>query len=272
MRLILMSDAHVGLPETQLSGQRYEYTPALLRTAVERATALQPDEVILTGDLVNLGTAAECRLANDILAPLSKRLHVISGNHDVLDQSLADFAVRVSGAANNQVIDRGQCVLVLLNSAVEGLSIDQWHGRLNADALAALDAGIARAAGRMLAVFVHHPPAGTVRTANHPMMTLVNGHDLLDRIHRHAGHAVVFCGHNHLGDVHRAGRLTVIGLPAVAFWPHAIVVVDFVDGLMKVREERLIDDPARSPSFEARADEVLRRKSESTVPEIAIRI
>jgi 3',5'-cyclic-AMP phosphodiesterase len=272
MKIAVLADTHVGLPETQFPGQIYEFAPDVLRRAVQAILDEAVDETIVVGDLVNMGTSAECRLANEILAPLAGRVRVVPGNHDVIDQSAADFSMRIAGATLNQIVDHGVVVAAMLNSAIENLSIDQWHGRLAPAALTTLDAALQRAGGRPVIIFVHHPPAGTVRTLDLPMMTLTNGDALLTRLDAYAGQSIVFCGHNHCGDLWRRRRTAILGCPPTSFWPHAFLILDIHDGILSIRERRLFDRADESPHKESRQNEDYRRWAESTVPELKIRL
>ncbi len=100
MRLAHLSDVHVldleGVHWTRfvnkrltglanLVGHRRNAHPqALLEAAVaELASDTTIDHIVITGDLSNLALESEFKRARDILAPLSPRLSVIPGNHDV---------------------------------------------------------------------------------------------------------------------------------------------------------------------------------------------
>lgn len=273
MKLALLADLHIGFPETQFPGQSYEFAADVLRRAVPLIEVDDPDELVVVGDLVNMGTAAEFRLANELLAPFAHRLRVIPGNHDLVDASLSDFGVRLTGASVNELSDDGAFVRVFLNTGIERLTVSRWHGVLADEAIAQLDRGIALARGRPLLVFAHHPPAGTVRLHDpHPMMTLTNGHELLDRLFTARVPAVVFCGHNHCGDVWRHRNVTVVGLPSLSFWPHAYVIADYSDGLLTLSENRVISSPDESPHEKSRTSTDYRRWAESSVPSLAIRL
>ncbi len=272
MKIAILADVHLGLPETQFPGQSFEFTPDLLRLAVQQIVQDAAERVMVVGDLVNMGTAAEFRLANELLAPLAGRVRTIPGNHDLIDATLGEFSVRLAGAAVNEVVEHEGLIFVLLNSAIEKLPVDQWHGRVGPAALAALDRARAVAGQRPIVVMAHHPPAGTVRTLDYPMMSLVNGQPLLDRLYAHPAEVVLFTGHNHSGDVWRNRNLTIVSCPSLAFWPHAYILAEWSGGVLRLRERQVIDSSEHSPHRLSRSDASFRRQSESVVPGISIRL
>ena len=59
-------------------------TAAFLERAVAHVNAMEPrpDIVVMTGDLVDEGSAGEYAILRDILAPLSMPVYLMPGNHD----------------------------------------------------------------------------------------------------------------------------------------------------------------------------------------------
>jgi 3',5'-cyclic AMP phosphodiesterase CpdA len=272
MRFAILADVHLSTPTTQYPGQDFTFTADLLRLAVPKIIAQQPDEVIIVGDLVNMGVAEEYAMAREILQPLQARVRAVPGNHELVKGSLADFRAGIfGGAVNSMVKPEGGPMLVLLNSGIEGLSPWQWHGQLNDDALATLDHAIRHADGSPLLVFVHHPPAGTVRQFPEPMMTLVNSDALMDRLLAHTGTVVLFAGHNHLADVHRLRHITTIGCPSLLAWPHAFLMAELKDGLLSIHTHRLFGHPGRSPHPRTKEPAFV-KMCEPTVEAITIRV
>lgn len=70
-----ISDIHCGSPF---------YDPALLEAAVHEILDLQPDIVVVAGDLTQEGYAPEFEMARDALRPLQEQLTtlIVPGNHD----------------------------------------------------------------------------------------------------------------------------------------------------------------------------------------------
>ncbi|WP_226575559.1 phosphodiesterase [Acuticoccus sediminis] len=126
-------------------------TASFLARAVEHLNALQPDAVVLTGDLVDYGTAAEYETFRTLIAPLRVPLHVIPGNHDsalIWDAFPSGDTAR---AGLGHTVDVGPLRLVMMDSTVpgapNGLATEE-RCRYVADALA----------GGPSLLFLHHPP------------------------------------------------------------------------------------------------------------------
>src|SRR5947209_6013937 len=92
MILAQISDLHVCRRGEKLSGR--VDTAAYLRKAVTRISQLNPlpDALLITGDMVNDGTAEEYEHLRELLAPLTMPMYVIPGNHDSREGMRASFA------------------------------------------------------------------------------------------------------------------------------------------------------------------------------------
>lgn len=271
-RIVLLADIHLGTRETQFPGQDYVYAADLLRMAVPRVRSLAPDEVIVLGDLVNMGTASEYELANAILDELRVRTTVIPGNHEVVKGTVAEFVKSARGATLDAgQFDSGGPSIVLLNSAIEGLTPWQWHGKVGPEGLSLLDRATAQHPDRAMIVFCHHPPDGTVHVPAYPMMGLVNSDEVMARFARHPSPVVMFCGHTHVPDVYRRRNVTIVACPALCFWPHALLLMERQGPWLTLRTHRLIESPEQSPDPHLRSPQYLAER-ESWVPEITVRI
>jgi 3',5'-cyclic AMP phosphodiesterase CpdA len=92
MLIAQLSDLHIK-PPGRLAYGRVD-TAALLTAALADLTARRPapDVVLLTGDLVDAGSAAEYAELRRLLAPLDCPVYVIPGNHDDRAGLRAGFA------------------------------------------------------------------------------------------------------------------------------------------------------------------------------------
>jgi 3',5'-cyclic AMP phosphodiesterase CpdA len=279
MRWTILADVHLGTAATQFPGQHYTYTADLLRRAVARVDALRAERVFVLGDLVNMGVAEEYDLAGSLLAPLRSRLEPLIGNHELVKGSVADFE-RFFGVRAVRELERPRqpgsaleaAALVppvfLLNSGVEGLPLTEWRGRLGESQLDWLRGRLERVDGPVI-VMCHHPLAGTVRRSTEPMMSLDDSLALRSVLDEHGGEVLLFSGHTHYQSIVRRGRITCIGCPPLAFWPHGVLVVDFDGPLARLRTERLIADHRHSPDARA-ADAAYRALGEGAAADQAI--
>ena len=272
IRLAILADVHLGTSATQFPGQDLTYAADLLRRAVTAIKAQKPDEVVVVGDLVNMGTVEEYELVRTILRELGVSVSTVPGNHELAKGSLEQFKANSPGAKVADVRAGAQGpAFAWLNSGIEGLPLWHWHGRLDDAGLDVLDRVTAEHPDRALIAFCHHPPEGTVRPARYPMMYLTNSDDVMLRLLRHASPVVLFCGHTHVPDVWRRRNLTVLTVPPLCFWPHAYLVVELRDGLMHVTTHRVIESPRQSP--DAKIDEPgYRDEREPWVPQVTVRL
>lgn len=199
MLLAQISDPHVTAPGTRLYG-RVDTASFLART-VRSVLALdpRPDAVVLTGDLVDRGSAPEYAHLRDLLAPLEAgriRLFVIPGNHDhreCLQQAFADKAWMPPAPHFIQyVVEDLPVRLIALDSWVEG----KPYGRLCDRRLDWLAGTLAAGQGRPAIVCLHHPPFRTFIDGM-DRMGLREPEALAGIIRRHPEVERVLCGHLH---------------------------------------------------------------------------
>jgi Icc protein len=149
-----ISDIHVG-------GDWGPVNPvAGARTVIEAVLALPdtPDAVVVSGDLVEHGSAAEYDIVHELLCALPAPVHVLAGNHDDRGGLRARFALPGHGAAPIQyAVDLGPLRLVVLDTTIPG----HPGGELDAARLTWLDAELARAPRQPTLLAMHHPPAAT---------------------------------------------------------------------------------------------------------------
>jgi 3',5'-cyclic AMP phosphodiesterase CpdA len=133
--LVQLSDPHVQDDESAAA------LAAAVRSVLELTPA--PDAVLVSGDLVEHGTAAEYERVHDLLGPLPMPVHVLPGNHDDPAALRARF-----GAA--QTADVGGLRLIACDTTQPGRD----DGRLD---LAWLAERLAESDAPTI-VAMHHPP------------------------------------------------------------------------------------------------------------------
>ncbi len=181
-----LSDAHIGpIPRPNLAellGKRVtgyvnwlykragQHDMSVLAKIVADMKAQQPDHVLMTGDIVNIGLPAEIALARDWLATLGAPADVsfTPGNHDAYVADATQLVHDVfapwttsetAGTGFPYLRRRDGLALIGLDSGVPtGPFIAS--GRLGAAQRAALSEMLAatKAEGLARVVFLHHPP------------------------------------------------------------------------------------------------------------------
>lgn len=217
MLLAQISDLHVKQPGA-LAYQRVD-TAARLAQTVARLNALvpRPDAVIITGDLVDQGSADEYRHLKSLLAALGIPYWLLIGNHDTREALREVFPereeLRTGGPFVHYAVDVGPLRLVALDSLQPG----QSAGTLCAARLAWLEQQLDAARGRRVIVALHHPPFDS-------------GVDILDAIRldpqaaaaletlvaRHPNVERVMCGHVHRSMFVRFGGTVASAVPSPA--------------------------------------------------------
>jgi 3',5'-cyclic AMP phosphodiesterase CpdA len=195
MLLCQISDPHV-VPPGQLAYGRID-TPAMLERCVRKVCALPrtPDVVVVTGDLVDHGTAEEYGLLSELLAPLPMPVYLAVGNHDdraQLGRAFPRFAELASPEGFVQyVVDDFAVRLVVLDTVIPGAP----GGELCARRLAWLDR-VLDASRRPTVIAQHHPPFATGLTIM-DRMGLLNPADEAAVVSRYGHVERIISGHFH---------------------------------------------------------------------------
>ena len=185
----------------------------------------EPDVVLVSGDLTNLGLRSELEAASGLLEPIRAagiRLVVVPGNHDLYVRSAmrgdfeSVFANELGDSAGSatwpRVVRHASTALVLINTALPVPPLMAW-GRIGAAQLADIDRVVAaeRAAGRTVAIGLHHHPTRAPHKKHDGARHLRDAAALRAIAARH-GVAVMMHGHNHYFHVRRMrGAETIIG-------------------------------------------------------------
>ena len=191
-----ISDPHIKVPGRHAYGR--VDTAAAFAQAVQAANALtpQPDLVVITGDLVDGGTAAEYDHFADLLAPLRAPVRVVPGNHDARGPLTAALTDRCHLASGDQPIgwvhDLPAARVIGLDSTVPGAA----HGHLEDAALDLLDAALGNRADVPAMIVLHHPPI-RVGIPGMDGDNLRNGDALAHVLAPHGRRCTVACGHVH---------------------------------------------------------------------------
>lgn len=158
MLLAQISDLHIKRPGA-LAYRRVD-TARYLERCVARLNAFTPrlDAVVVTGDLVDLGSLVEYEALKKLLAPLAMPVYLLVGNHDeraALRQVFHDHAyLHTGGEFVHYAVELGPVRLVALDSTMS----QQSSGHLCEARLAWLDAQLALAQGKPVVLALHHPP------------------------------------------------------------------------------------------------------------------
>lgn len=215
MLIAQITDTHIKLPG-RLAYQRVD-TAALLKQCVADIVLLepQPDLIVITGDLVDLGHPDEYAYLRELLAPLKQPLLVVPGNHDERDAFRAAFADQGYLPAQGflqYAIDDGYPMRII---GLDTLVPNEGRGELCTERLAWLDETLARHPDRPTLVLMHHPPFRT--GIGHMDKIGLSGRDEFEAIvARHEQIELILCGHLHRNIQTRVGGRATMTSPSTA--------------------------------------------------------
>ena len=211
--------------------RRFIHDAGVLDKIVADLKAQTPDHVAVSGDIANIGLAAEFPRGRDWMESLGPATDVsfVPGNHDIYVPEAAGFAARQWAA---QMCDdtgvggfpylrrRGPVALIGLSSGVPTAPF-LATGWLGTKQLAALAAMLNALKGETLfrVVLIHHPPVSLA--ARHKR--LLDAAVLLRVIAAHGAELVIH-GHDHLHMINwlagpQGSRVPAVGVPSASAAP-----------------------------------------------------
>lgn len=218
--LLHFSDTHITEPGRLLLGR--VDTASLLQQAVASvlAAAYGPDALLISGDLVDHGSAETYAHLRQLLAPLSCPIYLMAGNHDervALRQALPECCPSGELPAFLQyAVDIGGLRLIALDTVVP----DAPHGELCEERLAWLERRLSEAPQRPTVVAMHHPPFATGIAQMDALGLLKGGPELEALLRRHPQVERLLCGHLHRPIQRRFGGTLAMTVPSTAHQIH----------------------------------------------------
>lgn len=241
-----LSDPHLALPAprwTELIGKRVTgyinwqrkrylvHNTAVLAKIVADVKAQTPDHIAVTGDIANIGLAAEFSRGRDWLESLGSPHDVtfVPGNHDIYVCEAATFAARQWGAFMCDddgtagfpfVRRRGDLVLIGVSTGVPTAPF-LANGRLGATQFVELASVLHKLQNENLfrIILIHHPPVS--EAAQHKLLLDAK---VLKRIIANHGVDLLLHGHDHLHMINwldgpDGSRIPAVGVPSASATP-----------------------------------------------------
>jgi len=238
MRLVHLTDPHLsslkGVRLSSLLGKRLSgylswrknrskhHLPAVLEKLESAVLAEDADQILLTGDLVQIGLESEIRQAADWLAVFSppEKVMLVPGNHDVYAGGSAAIVSRFwsnylfqSATPDGDLTGRYPVLRRFGNIDLIGLStacvtpVFMARGSLGRDQLDRLETLLQKSAaeGQLAILLIHHPPLPGLCGRR---KALTDDSELEAALIRHPP-AMVFYGHLHLNREVQLGETRI---------------------------------------------------------------
>jgi 3',5'-cyclic AMP phosphodiesterase CpdA len=210
--------AQISDPHVRPRGVLYHNTVdsnAMLMQAVRHLNRMdpRPDLVILSGDIVDKGEAAEYEMAREILAAINMPLRVIPGNHDEREAfrtAFADHPYLPKGGPHSYTIgDMGPVRIVALDVTIPGAH----HGIIDEERAVWLDKALSEEPERPTMIVMHQPPFDTGIPYMDPY-SCRNGARMAEIVARYPKVERIVCGHMHRAMQIRFGGTLLCTAPS----------------------------------------------------------
>lgn len=179
-----------------------------LLAVLEQCNQLNPDALIISGDLAQDETLATYQWLNHELEKLTYPVYCIPGNHDKLDlmaQAMPAFCYV------DQRIKLGHWQILLMDTSVP----NQPFGHLDEQQLNTLNRYLSNDPDSSALIFIHHHPI-PAGCSYMDSMVLNNGECFLSTIAKHPHVRHVFHGHLHIAHEQYYQHIPISGAPATS--------------------------------------------------------
>ncbi len=193
MIIIQLSDLHVGS----------QFQPELFETVVKEVNELNPDVIVITGDLTNEGLMKEYEKCKSLLTKFNtKKIFTISGNHDYRNTGYLLFKKFFPFETINELDD--EVVLVTLGTSRP----DRNEGEVGYRQNLWLERTMKKYKDKVKILAMHHHLVAIPDTGS-DQLTVVDAGDVLRTI-LDTGVDLVLCGHKHRPWIWNFGKLMVV--------------------------------------------------------------
>lgn len=213
MKILQLTDLHIMNHRAPAFRQADSYRDLQMTIDYILRSNIQPDTVVVTGDVSSDGSVSSYMLAKEQLLRLDCPLYVLPGNHDNKENMRSVFGQQCHVVLYEED-ERGRCVNVngvhflLLDSVMPGDSA----GGMGKKELEWIERQLPIDPQQLCMVWMHHFPFCT----GYGMMDepFANGDALLSLLKPRR--AYVCSGHIHAGIVKQYGKTTLLTCPAVS--------------------------------------------------------
>ncbi len=197
MIIVHLSDLHVGS----------QFQPEVFETIVKEVNELNPNVIVITGDLTNEGLMKEYKKCKSLLTQFkTKKIISISGNHDYRNTGYLLFKKFFPFQTINELDD--DVVLVTVGTARP----DRNEGEVGYRQNLWLERTMKKYKDKVKIVAMHHHLIPIPDTGS-DQLTVVDAGDILRTI-LDTQVDVVLCGHKHRPWAWNFGKLTVVNAGA----------------------------------------------------------
>ncbi len=181
-KIAFLSDTHIGAPNSRAEED-------LRRTVADINQMTDVAFVVVTGDVTELGTDAEIKLAKQLLDSLRIPYYVIPGNHDTgWSESGGLSFTKIFGYDKFSFEYNG----VRFLGCASGPYVRMSDGHIPRDAILWIDNELLKLSSTQPIVFLNHYPLDN---------SLDNWYEVTDRLNKKNA-LMVMCGHGHTNKVH----------------------------------------------------------------------
>ena len=217
---VLIADPHVSSKEENRKGRFMVESTMILHDVVAQCNLLEPDFVLLPGDITNNAEPEEFRIAAEVMSQLAARYIAVPGNHDVhpqLDVNPDQLWKECFG--EKEGVYKTSCGIVV--------ALDTAHGYLTDTSAVLLDSVLKDEHKVPLLVITHYQLFDNEKVYRGGSQKVIKNTDeyssLLKRLIETP--AIIYAGHQNIPAVKVFDRALQVNLPQPTQYPCGFIYV-----------------------------------------------
>ena len=223
MEIVQLSDIHVGA----------QFRADIFEKVIEEVNALNPDAVVITGDLTNEGLKEQYEKCKTLISKINvEKIIAVSGNHDYRNTGYLHFKKYFPFQTINELND--DVVLVTLGTARP----DRDEGEVGYRQISWLERTMKKYQNKTTILAMHHHLIGIPDTGS-DRLTIIDAGDVL-RATLDSNVNLVLCGHKHRPWLWDFNNLLIANAGSTSservrgFFENSYNIVDITNGKIRV--------------------------------------
>ena len=226
IKIVHFSDIHLDTKHPDKPVRKFAQSVPMFKKAIQKANRLNPDIVVISGDMINKPIESEFDTFLNIAKGFNTDYYPILGNHDVgvggglskktIIDKLNKNCPWLNLSQTNYFVIKDEYIFIFMDGTNDNEVTSK--GTFSKEALQFLDKTLSLYQDKKAIIVQHFPLMPPFKSASHE---ITNRYEYLDIIDRHQNIIMVLSGHYHASKSTERNNVLYITTPSLIEYPHA---------------------------------------------------
>ena len=226
IKIVQFSDIHIDTKNPDKKVRKFAQSVPMLKRAVQKVNKINPDIIVISGDMVNKPQEDEFDVFLNIAKDFNTEYYPVFGNHDVgvgggLSKKTIISKINQSCPWQNissysYFIIKGEYLFVFMDGVNDKTITSK--GTFSNEALQFLDRTLSSYPDKKAVIVQHFPLMPPFKSPSHE---ITNRDEYLNLISKHNNVIMVLSGHYHASKAVERNNVLYITTPSMIEYPHA---------------------------------------------------